>query len=97
MKPNYQLPKKFGLLQASLLDHVNSSTLMPIILFFSFPKTITSNNIITTKEILIRLKESLPITLSLFYPLADRVGDADHVICNDEGVPYAEAVVDELF
>ncbi|CAO2812865.1 unnamed protein product [Amaranthus hypochondriacus] len=95
IKPYHPTPKNLRLLQASLFDHVNSPTLMPLIFFFSYPKTPTTTNITPTNKTLIKLKESLPITLSLFYPLAGRVRDVDHIDCNDEGVPYIETEVDQ--
>ena len=94
IKPYHPTPKNLRLLQASLFDLVNSPTLMPLIFFFSYPKTSTTTNITHTEKTLIKLEESLPITLSLFYPLASRVRDVDHIDCNDKDVPYVETEVD---
>ncbi|XP_021724742.1 acetyl-CoA-benzylalcohol acetyltransferase-like [Chenopodium quinoa] len=93
IKPSCPTPNHLRLLQASLFDHVNSPTLMPLIFFFNSQKASTK---ISTNEVLYRLKGSLPNTLSMFYPLAGRMQDANYFICNDEGVPYVHSTVDLL-
>jgi shikimate O-hydroxycinnamoyltransferase len=45
-------------------------------------------------EISSHLKKSLSKTLSIYYPLAGRIVDNTHVNCNDEGVPFVEALAD---
>ncbi|XP_010666058.3 stemmadenine O-acetyltransferase [Beta vulgaris subsp. vulgaris] len=90
IKPNNPTPNHLRLLRASLFDHVNTPVLMPLIFFYS--RTYTTN--IGTNQVLDRLKGSLPTTLSIFYPLAGRVHNAKQIDCNDEGVPYVQAVVD---
>ncbi|KAK9676583.1 hypothetical protein RND81_11G087000 [Saponaria officinalis] len=84
-------PTHLRYLKASLFDHVNTPVLMPIIFFYSKLHTVS------TSTVLDRLKNSLPDTLSMFYPLAGRFHDMNYLDCNDMGVPYIEAKVPSIY
>ncbi|KAL9244322.1 hypothetical protein vseg_018109 [Gypsophila vaccaria] len=94
--PSSPTPKHLNLYHMSLLDHVNSPILMPLIFFYSpnpsLNHQISSNNI-TINSMLNHLKTSLAITLTKFYPLAGRIKDQNYVVCNDVGVPYSQSRV----
>ncbi|KAK7280911.1 hypothetical protein RIF29_08482 [Crotalaria pallida] len=39
------------------------------------------------------LKKSLSLVLTYYYPLAGRINESNFINCNDEGIPYKEAIV----
>ncbi|KAL9244316.1 hypothetical protein vseg_018103 [Gypsophila vaccaria] len=90
IKPSQPTPTHLRYLKASLFDHANTPVLMPLIFFY------TKRHVPSTSTILDRLKNSLPATLSVFYPLAGRVHGTSCIDCNDEGVPYIEAKVTSI-
>ncbi|XP_021724740.1 acetyl-CoA-benzylalcohol acetyltransferase-like [Chenopodium quinoa] len=92
VKPSSPTPNHLRSLRASLFDHINVPILMPLIFFFYSQKHTTK---IGANDVLDRLKKTLPYALSVFYPLAGRVLDANSISCNDEGVPYVQAEVDK--
>ncbi|KAL2938707.1 Acetyl-CoA-benzylalcohol acetyltransferase [Bienertia sinuspersici] len=87
IKPSSPTPNHLRYLPFSLLDHANKPTLTPLLFFYSQKN---DNN-----HALARLEDSLPNTLSLFYPLAGRIHDANTFTCNDDGVPYVHAFVNK--
>ena len=61
---------------------------MPWVLFYPKDTNFNLNN----QEQRERIKKSLSEALTQFYPLAGRGKDGLYVECNDNGVPYVEAV-----
>ncbi|KAK9676676.1 hypothetical protein RND81_11G092900 [Saponaria officinalis] len=91
IKPSIQTPDYLRYLQISLIDQLNSPFFIPTIYFFTRPKNTTP---LETTSFLNKLKSSLSSTLSICYPLAGRLHNANHVKCNDEGVPYLHAEIE---
>ncbi|XP_074289613.1 stemmadenine O-acetyltransferase-like [Silene latifolia] len=89
IKPSIPTPNHLKYHNLSLFDRVNGPILMPTIFFYSINRSLNPdiNTMVT------RLNESLFVTLTKFYPLAGQVTDQNHVICNDEGVPYVQTRV----
>nr|XP_043614134.1 stemmadenine O-acetyltransferase-like [Erigeron canadensis] len=85
VKPLCSTPKHPNTHDLSLLDQLSPSIFPPIIFFY---ETKPDSNVTT------RLKNSLSRALASFYPYAGRVNGDAFVDCNDEGIPYSEAIVD---
>ncbi|XP_004310026.1 PREDICTED: vinorine synthase-like [Fragaria vesca subsp. vesca] len=89
IKPASPTPDHLRHYQFSFLDQISPPVYNPLLLFYEFNAK-TQPNI---TEISNHLKTSLAKVLSLYYPLAGRFKDNQHVDCNDNGVPYLEAQV----
>ncbi|KAL6188159.1 hypothetical protein ACLB2K_039552 [Fragaria x ananassa] len=89
IKPASPTPDHLRHYQFSFLDQISPPVYNPLLLFYEFNAK-TQPNI---TEISNHLKTSLAKVLSLYYPLAGRFKDSQHVDCNDNGVPYLEAQV----
>uniref|UniRef100_A0A3Q7GFM3 Uncharacterized protein n=1 Tax=Solanum lycopersicum TaxID=4081 RepID=A0A3Q7GFM3_SOLLC len=87
IKPSTPTPHELHNYKLSYLDQITPNILMPLVFFYQ------ANNNFTKTHISNQLKTSLSHTLTKFYPLCGRLDVANtHVNCNDEGVPYVEAI-----
>ncbi|KAL3653467.1 hypothetical protein CASFOL_003148 [Castilleja foliolosa] len=84
--PSSPTPHHLRNFKLSFLDQSVAPFYIPLTLFYN-TKFDPSN----VSEVHMQLKKSLSETLTLFYPLAGRVQDMHHVICNDQGALYTEA------
>ncbi|KAL0367637.1 UNVERIFIED_CONTAM: Stemmadenine O-acetyltransferase [Sesamum radiatum] len=86
IKPFSPTPQSLRKYQLSFLDQIAPPVFMHLVYFYEadakFSNPAKSNH----------LKKSLSQVLSKFYPLAGRLVDDLYVDCNDEGVPYVEAI-----
>ncbi|KAK9117443.1 hypothetical protein Sjap_016390 [Stephania japonica] len=89
IKPSFPTPSHLKTYNLSYFDqHIPSGYLIPVLLYYPKPKT--SINTTTSTAC---LKESLSKCLTKFYPLAGRIKDEVSIDCNDAGVNYFEAKV----
>ncbi|KAK9934468.1 hypothetical protein M0R45_021611 [Rubus argutus] len=89
IKPSSPTPNHLRRYQFSYLDQISSPVYSSLVLFFESNRK-TQPNI---TEISNHLKKSLAEVLTLYYPLAGRAKDELCIDCNDEGIPYLEAHV----
>ncbi|KAK9927829.1 hypothetical protein M0R45_024995 [Rubus argutus] len=90
IKPSSPTPDHLRHYQFSFLDQtVAPQIYVFLIIFFEFNGK-TQPNI---TEISNHLKKSLAEVLTLFYPLAGRAHDNLYIDCNDQGIPFLEAHV----
>ncbi|CAN4124056.1 unnamed protein product [Withania somnifera] len=85
IKPSSPTPHDFRHYQLSYLDQIAPNILMPLVFFYpaeNFTHTQRSD----------QLKKSLSHALTKFYPLSGRLVADSHVNCNDEGIPFVEAI-----
>ncbi|XP_055801571.1 stemmadenine O-acetyltransferase-like [Solanum dulcamara] len=88
IKPSSPTPQYLHHYQLSYLDQITPNILMPLIFFYPSDNNFTYNTHRSDQ-----LKISLSHALTKFYPLSGRLDVANsHVNCNDEGVPYVEAI-----
>ncbi|PON64729.1 Transferase [Parasponia andersonii] len=92
IKPSSPTPDQLRRYQLSFLDQISPRAYSPFIYFYALNDndSESSDNI---ADISNKLKKSLSKALTLFYPLAGRFTDNYFVQCNDDGVPYFEALV----
>ncbi|KAJ8899726.1 hypothetical protein K2173_019425 [Erythroxylum novogranatense] len=85
VKPSSPTPNQLRHLQLSSLDQIMVRIYSPWLVFYPNSPSISN------AERCERLRKSLSETLTLFYPLAGRLGEHSYVDCNDKGVPFVEA------
>ncbi|WCJ38667.1 HXXXD-type acyl-transferase family protein [Euphorbia peplus] len=91
IKPSSPTPKHLQNFKLSLLDQLAPVCYGPLLFFYS---NVVAKN---TSEISHKLKKSLSLTLTRFYPLAGRIRNDDAVVdCNDDGVIWVDAKVNSL-
>ncbi|XP_059451842.1 BAHD acyltransferase At5g47980-like [Corylus avellana] len=90
VKPSSPTPSHLKTLKFSLFDQLNVTKIYFPTIFF-YPR---NDGLDKLEQISSGLKKSLSEALSRFYPLSGREKDQFCVDCNDEGVPYLEALVD---
>ncbi|XP_060215714.1 stemmadenine O-acetyltransferase [Lycium barbarum] len=88
IKPSSPTPNDLHHYQLSYLDQITPNILMPLVFFY--PAAVNDN--ITNTHRSDQLKKSLSHVLTKFYPLCGRLVANSHVNCNDEGIPYVEAI-----
>ncbi|KAI3935886.1 hypothetical protein MKX01_004613 [Papaver californicum] len=94
IKPLTPTPNHLRIFNLSFLDQLSPPIYVPIILFYPIDRKNGCKS--TTELICYTLKKSLSETLNKYYPLAGRVKDGSFVKCNDDGVEYLEAKVDNI-
>ncbi|KAI3706828.1 hypothetical protein L6452_24820 [Arctium lappa] len=85
VKPSSSTPDHLKTHKLSLLDQLSPSVYPPIIFFYDAKPD---------SNLTLRLKTSLSRVLASFYPYAGRINGDAFVDCNDDGIPYSEAIVD---
>ncbi|OVA19046.1 Transferase [Macleaya cordata] len=99
IKPSCPTPHYHRTFNLSFLDQISPSLYTPYIFFYNNNNSNNNDNHImassSSRRRDIVIKKSLAETLTRFYPLAGRIKDADSLIvdCNDDGVDYLEARV----
>ncbi|XP_016497503.2 stemmadenine O-acetyltransferase-like [Nicotiana tabacum] len=86
IKPSSPTPDDLHHYQLSYLDQIAPNILMPLVFFYA------ADNNLTNTQRSNQLKKSLSHVLTRFYPLSGRLEANSHVNCNDEGIPYIEAI-----
>ncbi|KAM3328279.1 stemmadenine O-acetyltransferase [Capsicum galapagoense] len=89
IKPSSPTPHDLHHYQLSYIDQITPNILMPLVFFYPADNNFTSIHSRSDK-----LKTSLSHALTKFYPLSGRLvaDSSSHVNCNDEGIPYVEAI-----
>jgi len=87
IKPSSPTPSHLRVFRLSLLDHLIPSPYVPIILFYTSPKSNTTY-LSEVPERLELLKKSLSETLTKFYPLGGKIKEDLSIECNDEGANF---------
>ncbi|GJT23577.1 stemmadenine O-acetyltransferase, partial [Tanacetum coccineum] len=89
IKPATQTPCDLRTFNLSLIDQWFPDCYTPLILFFPNKK------VASVIDIIKNLKESLSQTLTRFYPIAGEVKNNLNIECNDKGVNFMEARVNQ--
>lgn len=87
IKPSVPTPHHLRNFEHSFLDQLIPPFYFPLTLFYN-----TKFDLSNISQIHNHLKKSLSETLTIFYPLAGRIQNPVSLDCNDEGVPYTEAI-----
>ncbi|KAK3020464.1 hypothetical protein RJ639_047118 [Escallonia herrerae] len=90
IKPSSSKLSDLTTLRLSLLDQLSPPIYVPLILYYPMNAAVDLEKI---KKVAARLKVSLSITLSHFYPLAGRIKDPFSIDCNNEGILFRQANV----
>ncbi|KAF7121324.1 hypothetical protein RHSIM_Rhsim13G0141900 [Rhododendron simsii] len=93
IKPSSPTPSHLKTHKISLLDQLFPPVHVPLVFFYLNTQTTSPIPDVISKTS-VSLKQSLAKTLTLFYPFAGKIKDHLSVDCNDEGVYYVEAPVD---
>ncbi|XP_047975669.1 stemmadenine O-acetyltransferase-like [Salvia hispanica] len=86
--PSSSTPKSLQKYQFSFFDQIAIPSLVHVV--YLYP----SNPKISNSEKSKQLKKSLSEVLTIYYPLAGRIGGNLYVDCNDAGIPFSEAEAD---
>ncbi|KAI3458348.1 hypothetical protein Pfo_015011 [Paulownia fortunei] len=96
IKPSNPTPDHLKTFKGSLLDLLNPQSYVPFVFFYANNNNQNSSEI---KNFILErrqtLKRSMSETLTRFYPIAGKVKDNIHIDCNDDGVYYVEAEVND--
>ncbi|KAI3423062.1 uncharacterized protein J3R85_011354, partial [Psidium guajava] len=90
VKPSSPTPAHLRHYQLSFLDQISPPVYNPSVLFYTPQNEGDQFNVDVISS---KLKASLSCILAHFYPLAGRLKGNVSVECDDEGVPYSEAIV----
>ncbi|KAI3504016.1 hypothetical protein L1887_32560 [Cichorium endivia] len=93
IKPAYPTPDHLRTFNLSIIDQLFFDSDTPTILFLPNTDNIRLSDVITIRSG--RLKESLSELLTLYYPFAGEIMDNFHIECNDRGVYFVEARVNQ--
>ncbi|KAI7744904.1 hypothetical protein M8C21_029606 [Ambrosia artemisiifolia] len=93
IKPSSPTPQHLRTFNLSVIDQFMHDVYTPLILFFPNTNKDSVTDVVTKRSR--HLKESLSEILTSFYPFAGKVKDNMQIECNDEGVYYIEARVNE--
>nr|WFP21565.1 CBAT5 [Helichrysum umbraculigerum] len=93
IKPASPTPHHLRNFNLSLLDQILFDCYTPVILFIPNSNKATVTDVMSKR--LKHLKETLSRILSQFYPFAGEVKDRLHIECNDKGVNYIEAQIND--
>nr|GFA94394.1 transferase, chloramphenicol acetyltransferase-like domain protein [Tanacetum cinerariifolium] len=93
VKPASPTPRHLKHFKLSILDQMMHDVYTPLILFIPNSDKASVNDVITQRSK--HLKESLSRILTQFYPVAGQVKDNLQIECNDKGVYYVEARVND--
>ncbi|KAF8040712.1 hypothetical protein BT93_B2823 [Corymbia citriodora subsp. variegata] len=90
VKPSSPTPDHLRHYRLSFLDQISPPVYNPFVLFYTPQNEGDQFNI---DDISSKLKDSLSCILTHFYPLAGRLNGNVSIECDDQGVPYFEAIV----
>ncbi|XP_071690664.1 epi-neemfruitin B 7-O-acetyltransferse L7AT-like [Rutidosis leptorrhynchoides] len=93
IKPASPTPQHLRIFNLSLIDQILFDSYIPIIIFIPNSNNASITDIISKRSK--HLKETLSKLLCQFYPFAGQVKDMLHIECNDKGVNYIEARIDQ--
>ncbi|KAK2991043.1 hypothetical protein RJ640_019364 [Escallonia rubra] len=93
IKPASPTPFDLRTYKVSLLDQLCPTMYIPFVFFYPNNETNALTDVFHQRSQ--HLKQSLSETLTRFYPIAGRIEHDLHVECNDEGVLYVQARVNE--
>ncbi|PWA66422.1 transferase, Chloramphenicol acetyltransferase-like domain protein [Artemisia annua] len=93
LKPASPTPHHLKTFKLSILDQMILDIYSPLILFIPNSDKASVNDVITKRSK--HLKDTLSHILTQFYPMAGEVKDSLHIECNDKGVYYIEARVNQ--
>ncbi|KAL3834532.1 hypothetical protein ACJIZ3_009268 [Penstemon smallii] len=98
IKPASPTPDNLRTYEVSVLDQLLAHHYMPFVYFFpnNHKKEEDGDDLLLTlKKRRQLLKKSLSETLTRFYPLAGKVKNSREIDCNDDGVYYVEAKIND--
>ncbi|KAK2991045.1 hypothetical protein RJ640_019366 [Escallonia rubra] len=93
IRPASPTPFHLRTYKISLLDQLSPAVYNPFVFFYPDNETNALTDVFHQRSQ--HLKQSLSETLTRFYPFAGRIEHDLHVECNDEGVLYVQARVNE--
>ncbi|KAI7741100.1 hypothetical protein M8C21_033389 [Ambrosia artemisiifolia] len=93
IKPSSPTPQHLRTFNLSIIDQYMYDFYTPFSLFIPNTNKASVTDIVTKRSK--HLKESLSETLTRFYPLAGKFKDELQIECNDEGISYTEAQVNQ--
>ncbi|KAJ0610620.1 putative vinorine synthase [Helianthus annuus] len=93
VKPSSPTPQHLRTFNFSIIDQFMLDMYTPLILFLPNTDKASVSDVVIKRSKL--LKDSLSKILTRFYPFAGKVKNTLHIECNDEGIYYAEARVNQ--
>ncbi|KAJ0735149.1 putative vinorine synthase [Helianthus annuus] len=93
IKPTSPTPNNLRTFKLSILDQYMFDIYTPMIVFFPNTDNTSVKDVVTKRSK--HLKETLAKILTRFYPFAGKVKDNLQIECNDEGIYYIEARVNQ--
>ncbi|KAJ9566848.1 hypothetical protein OSB04_002814 [Centaurea solstitialis] len=93
IKPSFPTPHRLRTFNFSMIDQIIYDCYTPLVLFLPNNNKATVNDVVTKRSK--RLKETLSEILTRFYPVAGEVKDNFHIECNDKGVHFVIARVNQ--
>ncbi|KAM0064868.1 putative vinorine synthase [Helianthus debilis subsp. tardiflorus] len=93
IKPSSPTPHNLRTFKLSILDQYMFDIYTPMIVFFPNTDNTSVKDVVTKRSK--HLKETLAKILTRFYPFAGKVKDNLQIECNDEGIYYIEARVNQ--
>ncbi|XP_071718311.1 epi-neemfruitin B 7-O-acetyltransferse L7AT-like [Rutidosis leptorrhynchoides] len=93
IKPSSPTPHHLRIFNLSIIDQILYDYYTPIILFIPNSNKASVNYVMSKRSK--HLKETLSYILSRFYPFSGELKDRLHIECNDKGVNYIEARVNQ--
>ncbi|KAM0064862.1 putative vinorine synthase [Helianthus debilis subsp. tardiflorus] len=93
IKPTSPTPHHLRTFNLSIIDQYMYDVYTPLILFFPNTDNASVKDVVTKTSK--HLKETLAKVLTRFYPLAGKIKDNMQIECNDEGIYYIEARVNQ--
>ncbi|KAI3829436.1 hypothetical protein L1987_03560 [Smallanthus sonchifolius] len=93
IKPSSPTPHHLKTFKLSMIDQLMLDVYTPLTLFLPNTDKASVTDVVTKRSK--HLKETLSEILTRFYPVAGKVKDNFRVECNDEGVYYTEARVNQ--
>ncbi|KAM0051832.1 putative vinorine synthase [Helianthus debilis subsp. tardiflorus] len=93
IKPSSPTPHHLRTFNLSIIDQFFYDVYTPLILFLPNTDNASVTDVVTKRSK--HLKETLSRILTRFYPFAGKVKDSLQIECNDEGIYYTEARVNQ--
>ncbi|MFS7905068.1 putative vinorine synthase [Helianthus anomalus] len=93
VKPSSPTPQHLRTFNFSIIDQFMLDMYTPLILFLPNTDNASVSDVVIKRSK--HLKDSLSKILTRFYPFAGKVKNTLHIECNDDGVYYAEARVNQ--
>ncbi|KAK9057907.1 hypothetical protein SSX86_022746 [Deinandra increscens subsp. villosa] len=92
IKPSSPTPHHLRTFKFSIIDQFMYDVYTPLILFLPNTNKASVTDVTQRSK---HLKQALSETLTRFYPLAGKIKDDLQIECNDEGIVYTEAQVNQ--